>query len=174
MTIAFNATSTGWYSASWTSYTFSHTCSGSDRLLVVWFFHWTSDTVTWVTYWGVAMTLVQKVKTPSSSWNYMYQLANPATGANNIVCSASASADWGWSAVSYTGVNQTTPINVSTTNTGTSVSTLTTSVTTTIPNCWLVSYWRNNWPTGTQNTITWWVFRSNSAPPYMTIADKIS
>jgi hypothetical protein len=41
------------------------------------------------------MTLVQKVKTPSSSWNYMYQLANPATGANNIVCSASASADWG-------------------------------------------------------------------------------
>jgi hypothetical protein len=62
MAIAVDATSQD-HSATATSLTFSHTCSGSNRILFVGIVgDITTDTVTGVTYAGVSMTLVGKNK----------------------------------------------------------------------------------------------------------------
>ena len=89
--------------------TLSHTCStGSDRLLLVAsLVAQTSQTVTGVTYNAVSMTGSISVA-PDSGPNYYYiklwYLFAPATGANNIV--ATASSNVGMQALSYSGAKQ--------------------------------------------------------------------
>ena len=137
MAIAVDATSPD-HSVTATSLTFSHTCSGSNRILFVGIIgDITTDTVTGVTYAGVSMTLVGKNKTTSSRYNYLYYLVAPATGANNVVISQSSSVFIGGASVSYTGVRQDSPIDASTTNLATATS-ITTSVTTIRDNCWCI------------------------------------
>lgn len=92
------------------SETFSHTCSGDDRFLVV--FLWISGssiTVSSVTYDGDAMTelATQVHKSSSNNVSHMYYLANPSTGTNNIVLTLSTSAYKDIAVVSYTGVDGT-------------------------------------------------------------------
>lgn len=108
MAIAFDAATSISVGAS--PRTLSHTCSsGSDRLLIVaTLVANTSQTVTGVTYNGVAMTGSISVA-PDSGPNYYYiklwYLYAPATGANNIVATTS-SGNVGIQALSYTGVSQ--------------------------------------------------------------------
>lgn len=137
MAIAVNTTSSG--SASATSVTVAHTCTGSNLILFVglWVQDGGANTVTGVTYNGVAMTQVGRVTNATTESTYLYFLVNPSTGANNIVASKSASDLIQLGAVSYTGAKQTGQPDASTTNTGTGTS-LTTSVTTVADNCWLV------------------------------------
>lgn len=91
----------------------------------------TSDLVTGVTYNGVAMTLVTKKHgTAALHWIYMFYLLNPMTGTHNVVISASGSCDsLGGVALAYDGEKLTSQPDTSTTNSGTSVSTLSTSLT---------------------------------------------
>lgn len=138
--IAFDAASQG--TSSGTSTTFAHTCSGSDRLLFVEAYSTTGDDVTGITYNGVAMTQINKVsKSGSSEKLYLYYLAAPATGSNNVVVSRSGSGGFlHGAASSYTGAKQTgIPDSQTTTapvGTGTS---LTATTTTVANNCWLVA-----------------------------------
>jgi hypothetical protein len=161
MSIAYDATSTNsttvW--ASGTTLTWSHTCTGSDRLLVVGLFSLGASTPpTGVTYNGVSMTLAGQIDTDSSTYTLsLWVLINPATGSNSITATwASSRGLINGVATSYTGANQTTQPNVSTTNSNTGTS-LTTSVTTTANNCWLVGYYRaaasTAWTGGTNGTI---------------------
>jgi hypothetical protein len=137
MAIEVDATSAD-HSATATSLTFSHTCSGENRVLFVGVIgDTTTDTVTGVTYAGVAMTLVGKNKTTSNRYNYLYYLVAPATGANNVVISQSSSVFIGGASVSYTGVSPVDTIDASTTNLATATS-ITTSVTTVADNCWYI------------------------------------
>lgn len=137
MAIAFDA-ATG-SSTTGTSLTYSHTCSGSNRALIV---HYVTDTsndlVTGVTYNGVAMSFIGRVQSPSSRWTGIYYLAAPATGANNVVISASGSAYLEASSASYTGVKQTGNPEANASNTGASVTSLSGTVTTITDNAWLV------------------------------------
>lgn len=148
-------TTTSSNGASSTSWTFSHTCSGSDRVLLVGFFKFASgDSVTGVTYGGVAMTQLGKRAADASGYIYLYGLVNPATGANNVVATSSASVEWYGEAVSYNGVNQTTPFPdtaVTSTSTGTS---FTGTITTTVADSWVVLQGRNSvgGPTAGANT----------------------
>lgn len=139
MSIAFD-TSTKAAQVNSTSLTYSHTCTGSDRILFVTIQGQTnSDNVTGVTYAGVSMTLIDKDLYPTNGrWSYLYYLIAPTTGANNIVISASVTTFLGSAAASYTGVDQTSPIDASTKNTTSSASSLTTTLTTTTDNCWTV------------------------------------
>lgn len=90
--------------STWTN---SYTCSGSDRLLLVCVTKRTNDDVTGVTHGGVAMTqLVKLHHSGGTEWLYIYGLINPATGAQNIVMSASGSSVSYYGATSYTGVSQ--------------------------------------------------------------------
>lgn len=137
MAIAFDAATAGNY-ASGTSYSFSHTCSGTDRILFVHAFkNGTADTITGVTYNGVSMTLINKQVASTDRYTYLYYLIAPATGSNTITISSSSSVAIGGNASSYTGVDQTSPIDTQTTTTFTA-SPCTTSVTTTTDNCWAI------------------------------------
>lgn len=93
-----------------TSITFAHTCTGANLALYVIVEERYASAVTGVTYNGVAMTqksyndpgansIVQKV----------FELLAPATGAHNVVVTASATRNLLCTAISLTGVDQTTP-----------------------------------------------------------------
>ncbi len=108
-----------------------HTCTGSDLTLVVGVSVYASS-VTGVTYNGVAMTQQQANNKDVGGYghrSYLYTLANPATGGSYevAVTYASPEIDTGYGggmAISLSGTNTTTPIDVSggATGTGTAVS----------------------------------------------------
>ena len=77
---------------------------------------------------------------------YQHYLAAPATGANNVVSTASGSVSNGYKcfAISYTGVDQTTPANITAKGENSSVSTISATGTTTVDDCWAVSRVRSD------------------------------
>lgn len=137
-TIAYVSSADGGNNSSATaSKTFAfNVSSGTDRYLVVGFVGDVSagaDDVSSVTYNGVAMTLLCKTTNPSGGrWNYLYGLANPASGNNNVVITFSSTHWIICGAAEYTGVQG---VDVTNTN-STAVSTLTTTSTTTANNTW--------------------------------------
>lgn len=139
MAIAFDAAGTATQALS-TSVTFSHTCSGSDRILFVnaAAAFSSSGTVTGVTYNGVAMTLVDSNLPQANSYTSLWYLVAPSTGANNVVITSSSGAvlTTGGS-ISYTGVSQTGVPDSTAKNSGVA-SNLSQSVTTVADKCWVV------------------------------------
>lgn len=122
-----------------TSLTWSHTTSGSNRILYVAVFgDNVTDAITGVTYAGVAMTLINKVKINLDRWIYLFYLINPTLGANNVVVSANASVAIAGDSASYTGAKQTSNVDVNTTNTAASSSSITTSFTTLTDKSWTI------------------------------------
>lgn len=137
--IAFDATSEAHdTSGTVSSLTFSHTTSGTNRILFVGFFAGVTDIITGVTYAGTAMTLVNKIQAPGGRWAYLYRLVAPASGANNIVISASGNTAFGAAGASYTGAAQTGQPDASSTNTTSASTSFTESVTTVANNAWTV------------------------------------
>jgi len=139
MAIAYDTTTQGEQTG--TSITQSHTCTGSDRLLLVGVTPGeasTSDIITGVTYNGVAMSLIDKQAETSGITVYIFGLVNPASGAHDYVISSSSSVAIKYCGVSYTGVKQTgLPDSVAK---GTDADTSITMTTTTVAdNCWLAS-----------------------------------
>ena len=100
-------TSSGAWNNAESTVTWSHTCSGSDRVLVVFVDSYANKT-TGVTYAGVSMTFVAK-QWYSVNQRYIscYVLVNPASGTNNIVWSLSGNDYCNSAAISYTGAKQT-------------------------------------------------------------------
>jgi hypothetical protein len=142
--IAFVGAADGGDVVSASGMTYSYVCgSGSNRLLVVNATgDVTSDIVTGVTYGGVSMSLVGKHYGGGGGdrWQYMFELLNPASGANNIVISASGTCDRIMSvAADYSGAKQSGQPDASITNGSAGGSgTLTTSVTTVADGDWVV------------------------------------
>lgn len=104
------------------SLTFAHTCTGLNRLLVVWVSYFDSaDAPTGATYNGVAMTAIPSSTAANGNYKIAgFYLIAPATGPNNIVVSFSgAMSDMGAGAVSFTDAHQTTPLGTAVTATGT-------------------------------------------------------
>lgn len=137
--IAFDAASNG--STTGTSLTVAHTCTGTDRLLIVGVAQnsTTTDNITGVTYNSVAMTLaVSQGSSPANNWSQLWYLRNPASGNNNIVISASPSTEMASVNASYTGADQLTQPDATNSNTAESVTSIATSVTTVKDNCWAV------------------------------------
>lgn len=132
MAIAYDAQSSGTGSAN--PWTWSHTCSGTERFLVVAI---TSSGIagTAVTYNGVSMTLLATVGIGVTKFFY---LSNPASGTNTISVSGSSSGQQGC-AVSYTGVDPTgNPSVTSLTDSGAATTTITNSINTTVDNSWVI------------------------------------
>lgn len=145
MAIALDATSGVTYVGTGTGGSLSHTCSGSDRILFAGVVgQITTDTLTAITYNSVAMTLIDKILCPSDRYIYLYYLIAPDTGAHNIAVSFSGSTDIAIGGVSYTGVDQTTPIDGTAKATTTAATSITSTVTTTVNNDWIVSLFRND------------------------------
>ncbi len=125
--------------------TFLYTCTGSDRLLLVWVFIQTSDaytnhTVT-VTYNSVSMTQLAATGTNAGSdvqGVLLFGLLNPTSGSNTVSVSVSGAGTVICYAqvASYTGVKQSGLPDSVGTNKGTT-SDLTVSTTVVASNCWL-------------------------------------
>ncbi len=106
-----------------TSLSWSHTVSGTNRLLVVGPSGYdTADSVTGATYNSVSMTVVPSSSTSNGNHTIsQYGLIAPSTGANTVLVSATGPmTDLGAGAVSYTDAHQTTPFGTAVTATGTS------------------------------------------------------
>lgn len=133
------------YGTTATSVTYSHTCSGSNRILVVSILGTNAwDTVTGVTYAWVAMTRVARTTLALTESDYLYYLVAPSTWANNIIVTASISQTFYCDSVSYVNVKQTGQPNGSAVGgVGGWVGALATSVTTTVNDCWLVGFLRS-------------------------------
>lgn len=172
MAITFDNAAAGGLTGS-SSHTFSFTVgSGSDRFLVVYtLIGSSSDTLTSVTYNGVAMTLIAKVQEASGNWNYLHGLAAPASGAHDVVGTASAATAVIMAATAYAGVGS---VDASATNTSASVAsagTFTLTVTTGVANCWTVGAARAETslaPTAS----TGWTFRADASSGSYLVGDS--
>jgi hypothetical protein len=105
MAIAIDAVTDGGYTSG-TSKTFSHTCAASTELVVT---IRCQNTVTSCTYNGTGMTTAKYFDASAGSgWHYyVFWLASPSTGANNVVITPSASSAMYAGAASFTGLNGT-------------------------------------------------------------------
>lgn len=139
MAIAFDAASSAFQTGG-TSLSHSHTCTGSNLILIVfvWRVDANTDVITGVTYNSVAMTQIANF-TNTTERMYGFYLINPSTGANNVVVSSSSSTRWAQLAASYTGVKQSGQPDAYTTKSETSgVTSISNTITTIADNCWSV------------------------------------
>jgi hypothetical protein len=154
--------------------TFAHTCSGSDRFLVVAGGFFGTGTGT-ATYNGVSMTQVVSGNMYTNTGNLvMFFLANPASGSHNVVVTPTNSGDnTVFCASSYTGAIQSSSnADATATNTGDSGS-ATVSVTTSADNCWVIGSWRNSGTTSTAGSgTTIEVVNASGASSSMGICDN--
>lgn len=141
MAIAFDSSSktTG---SSVTSLSVSHTCSGSNRILIVFTGLFVGGApppqCTGVTYNSVPMTRFSFVNTQNNNELSGWYLINPATGTNTIQASYNMSANGAFLfGVSYTGAKQSSQPDQSSGANGTG-SSWSSSLTTVDNNCWVV------------------------------------
>lgn len=137
MAIAFDASSSGGPGPS-SPVSWSHTCTGSDLVLIVAIAQFTGSAIlTGVTYNGVSMTAVANKLLPGSGGRVsVYRLFSPATGANTITVSFSGGdINTYTGAISLTGVSSTGQVS----STGSaSSSALSTSNTPSADNGWII------------------------------------
>lgn len=113
--LAFDATSHADGVEAATSHTFSHTTSGNERFLFVCVSHWNGGAprqASSITYGGQALTLGRREKNAvGDDTAEMWYLNNPPSGANNVVVTMNGTTQgWKIGAISFSGVNQTTPL----------------------------------------------------------------
>ena len=156
MAVAFDTSTDGGLTIASNTLTWSHTCSGANRVLYVGCFgggltggDQGDDSITGVTYNGVSMTLVGKTINTGDRYVYLWELVNPASGANDIVISSTLTVIAGV-ASSYTGC--TTHESATTyTDIGTSITVLLLSV---AANSWTVMVTKNDVGTASAGTGT--------------------
>ena len=143
MAIAFDASTQTSVSGGTTSLTWSHTCTGANRILMVgiWMDSTASDVVTGVTYGGVAMFRINTA-TISTFRQYIYGIIGPLQGANNVVVSFTGTQNIVAGSASYTGAGGFGANNTATAGVGsTSISA---AVTTGTAASWLTAQYGNN------------------------------
>ena len=107
MAIAFDVSSKS-SGSSISSITWAHTCSGSDRVLIV-FVGKLESAISSVTYNDVALTKLWEYDGTANDFTAWYLIA-PATGEHDVVVTfGSSQTNVVVAATSYTGVNQSTP-----------------------------------------------------------------
>lgn len=136
--IAYDASSkTSGFSHSGSNPTYSHTCTGSDRLLTVDALDQYSGVCTGITYNSVSLTSIGATSTANQNANSRYLIA-PATGSNTVSVSYTTGGQHMWSASkSYTGVDQTSPIDAYATKNTLTGATVVATVTVVAANCWV-------------------------------------
>ncbi len=139
MALAIDAVTNSGQKTNVNNWTWSHTCSGSNRLLVVSVSYWTGVTLNSVKYGGVNLNLARALSGAS-----VYYLIAPAAGAANVVVNFSGNGYGAAGSVSFTDAHQTTPIGATNdaTATGTSISL---NITTSFNSSFLIDcLWGNN------------------------------
>ena len=107
--ITFDAASNSGYQTAQSSYSWSHTCTGSNRYLIVGIsmLSIAGSSVSSITYNNVSMTFLGAVSSVTGAVRVeLWGLIAPATGSNTIVVTLSTGLDSVGGAASYTSVNQ--------------------------------------------------------------------
>lgn len=129
------------------SATWSHTCTGSNLILIVGLAIGQNTNAT-VTYNGVSMTMVGSAGISTSYTLQYFYLLNPSTGTNTISCSNLGSSGGLGISLSYAGVLQSGFPDSSSFSGGSGTGTPLTNTTTVLAsNCWLVNFgvdWTTN------------------------------
>lgn len=121
-----------------TSYTYSHTCSGTDRILWVGVTTHTTKTVNGVTYNGVSLT--KAVDKTDGAYISLWYLIAPATGANNVVISTTSGLGrMNSDCASYTGASQTGQPDATNTGGPTTTGSYSQALTTVANNSWSIA-----------------------------------
>jgi hypothetical protein len=109
-------------STSTNTLSWSHTTSGSDRILIVGVSirNESSETVSTVTYGTGNLTFVGSATNGTLSRAEIWQLVNPATGTNTVTVTLSGNSKFVGGAATFTGVHQTTPLGTFASATGNS------------------------------------------------------
>ena len=141
--IAFDAASNSGYQATASTYNWLHTCTGSNRYLVVGvsLLSVVGSSVTGITYNTIAMTFLGAISSVSGAVRAeLWGLAAPATGSNSIEVTLSTGLVSAACAVSFVGVHQSSSTEglntASATNVGAADATV--NVTTVADNDWVV------------------------------------
>lgn len=137
MAIAFDNATGGIYQASGTLTSSFTMGAGANGVLFVWNESGAGAGAdpSAVTYNGVSLTLV--VSGVTGDGISLWQLINPPSGSHTV--SVTSTFQIYYSVLSYTGANQTTPVNASSSAAATSTSAAVT-VTPSVANCYMVSY----------------------------------
>lgn len=118
--------------------TISFTTSGSDRLIASSATaNGPSYTTTGITYNSTALTKINEVRDSANALQGLWYLKNPSSGSNNLVITNSGSATAG-ACISFTGADQTAPLDAQTTVAGATTTSYSCSVTTTVADCMLL------------------------------------
>ena len=136
MAIAFDSSTYGASGAGDGTLTYSHTTSGSDRILFVYITINNASTVS-VTYAGNAMTSIQINSASFSHYQSLWYIIAPTTGANNVVVTATSATIRAYAA-SYTGASQTGQPDASIVPAEATTTSYATALTTVADNCWIV------------------------------------
>lgn len=137
-----------------TSFSYSHTCTGSNLTLVSegYMNEAGAPTVTSITYNSVTMS--NGVTNIAGNQNtFIYYLAAPSTGANNIIITPSKSCIASFGSMSFTGTAA-SPAGATGTNSSGGSTTPNTSVTTTAANSWVVDFIQLDGTTGALTATT--------------------
>jgi len=122
MPVALNAATTGFNEG---STTFSHTPAGTDRLLVVLVVRgWPYNAVTSVTFNGINLTQIPGFERGDGGFIAVdaWYLVNPDATTANVVVTVASNTRLCCTAISFTGVHQTTPLGTAANNNGTGTS----------------------------------------------------
>jgi len=112
MAIAVDATSSGQITSANTTTTVAHTCSGSNRVLVVATAYVDASIVSGVKYNNVAMTKAVERNDGDYLNCQLWYLVNPSTGANDIVATHTVTGTMKVFGVSFTGANTSSVVDV--------------------------------------------------------------
>ncbi len=138
--IALDSTSTSGVGSYVNTLSWNHTIgSGANRVLVVGIYTYYGLNVTGITFNGVAMTASATASRTAACVSTWFLVA-PATGTHSITVSYSGyEYTWG-GATSFSGVDQTSPINATGTATGYSFNNITNSVTPLVDSCFVLDF----------------------------------
>lgn len=136
MAIAFDSSTYGASAASAGTLTFSHTTSGSDRILFVYVTIQNANSVS-VTYAGNAMTSIHVNTGSFSHYQSLWYIIAPTTGANNVVVTATSATIRAY-ASSYTGASQTGQPDASVVPSEATTTSYARALTTVADNSWIV------------------------------------
>lgn len=145
--IAFDAVSQG--SANAGTVSFSHTTSGSNRILIALIVGFDSNSgpnINSVSYNGTSMTQVLQLSSPSATTQYgLYYLINPTSGAHTFSASSGGTGSLNVTAftLSYTGALQSGQPDSSNSGANGSISPFNASTTVVANGSWLVSMFNN-------------------------------
>lgn len=147
-----------------TTLTISYTTSGSDRLIAASAAaNGPSYTTSSITYNSASLTKINERRDSAGPIQGLWYKAGPTVGTNNLVITNSGSATAG-ACISFTGADQTSPLDASSLTTESTTTSYSSSVTVATANCMLVATSR----TGSGSTLTGGTNTSIALQPELT------